>query len=507
MHRSDLALAALATAAVPGLRAVEVRAIASDGDDDVALVVDDERRRWIVRSPRDAASGADLEAEMTLLRSFGAYVDSGRLPFAVPAPAGFAQLDEGGRAVVYPEIPGTSLPVDSLRAGPGLARAVGQALAALHELPVSLVEDAGLPSYTSDHYRRRHLSLLDEAAATGRVPVRLLRRWETALEDVATWRFRPVVTHGDLGADHVLVAQQSVNGIVDWSSCQVADPADDLAWLVVVAPPDAVESVLEAYQQARAELTDAHLVDRAHLVSELALVRWLLHGIHQDDAQIQADAVEMMLDLDEVLHPASSEPAPGSMRVGPTGASLADAHPVEATEVADGTPIISGSSARSAGSARSAASGHSAVSAGSSVTGAVDVVSAGADGARSGYAPTAATEAIDIADARAAWAAYDDVDDAHGVGPRGSSGGVVRGRSLEDEADGTAPAAPTDVPADRPGASAWVASPAEVPAEASPAGSASSAQDDARHEHDAPRQHDAQREDDADAAEDGASRA
>src|SRR5699024_2697775 len=148
MQRSDLALAALATAAVPGLRAVEVAAVVSDGDDDVALVVDDERRRWMVRSPRDTVAGASLEAEMALLRSFDAYVDTGRLPFAVPAPAGFAQLDEGGRAVVYPEIPGHPLPLEQLRPGPGLARAIGQAIAALHELPSSLVEDAGLPSYT-----------------------------------------------------------------------------------------------------------------------------------------------------------------------------------------------------------------------------------------------------------------------------------------------------------------------------------------------------------------------
>lgn len=448
MQRSDLALAALATAAVPGLRAVEVAAVVSDGDDDVALVVDDERRRWMVRSPRDTVAGASLEAEMALLRSFGAYVDTGRLPFAVPAPAGFAQLDEGGRAVVYPEIPGHPLPLEQLRPGPGLARAVGQAIAALHELPSSLVEDAGLPSYTADDYRRRRLAELDEAAATGRVPVRLLRRWEASLEDVAVWRYRPVVTHGDLGADHVLVAQQTVNGIVDWSSCQVADPADDLAWLLVAAPEDAAESVLEAYRQARTELSDTHLVDRAHLVSELALVRWLLHGVHQGDEQIQADAVEMMLDLDEALHPAGESPATGSVRVSAgvaAGVTLADAVPVEATEVADGTAIVS---SRSAASGVSAAS---ALSAGSAVTGAVETVDGAATQASAPLVPTAATEAIDITDARAAWASYDDVDPDDVIAVPGSDGSdwVVSPASAADDepapaADGPDADAPSD---------------------------------------------------------------
>ena len=430
MQRSDLALAALATAAVPGLRAGEVAAVVSDGDDDVALVVDDERRRWMVRSPRDTVAGASLEAEMALLRSFDAYVGTGRLPFAVPAPAGFAQLDEGGRAVVYPEIPGHPLPLEQLRPGPGLARAVGQAIAALHELPASLVEDAGLPAYSADDYRRRRLAELDEAAATGRVPVRLLRRWEASLEDVAVWRYRPVVTHGDLGADHVLVAQQTVNGIVDWSSCQVADPADDLAWLLVAAPEDAAESVLEAYRQARTELSDTHLVDRAHLVSELALVRWLLHGVHQGDEQIQADAVEMMLDLDDTLHPAGETPATGSVRVSAgvaAGVSLAEAVPVEATEVADGTAIVS---------SRSAASGMSAASA---ATGAFDAVDEAPTPVA--HVPTAATEAIDVADARAAWAAYDDAPASSAEGSDWVVSPVET--SAQDDQDAEAPAVDT----------------------------------------------------------------
>lgn len=319
MQRSALTLAALSTAAVPGMDVVDARLLDSDGSNDVAVVVDSARRHWIVRAPRDAAAGASLEAEMVLLRSFADHVDSGALPFAVPAPAGFAPLPEGGRAVVYPEVPGVSLQAERLQPGPGLARSVGRAVAALHELPTALVEDAGLPSYSAEEYRQRRLSEVDEAARTGRVPARLLRRWEESLENVAMWRFRPVVTHGDLNGDHVLVAQQTVNGVVDWSECQVADPADDLSWLLVAAPPESVESILEAYQLARTETADTHLVDRALLAGELALARWLLHGVRHERADIVDDAVEMLLDLDEATHePAASDEdddaAPGGPR-------------------------------------------------------------------------------------------------------------------------------------------------------------------------------------------------
>lgn len=310
MSRSALNLAALSTVAVPGLDVVDVRPVRSDADDDVAVVIDATRRHWVVRSPRDAAAGARLEAEMVLVGSLAVHVANDSLPFAVPEPAGFAPLPEGGRAVVHAEVPGRPLNAAALQPGPGLAAAVGRAIAAIHELPTSLVEDAGLPSYTASEYRERRLAEVDEAARTGRVPARLLRRWEAALENVALWRFQPTVVHGDLDDEHILVAQSEVNGIVGWGECRVADPADDLAWLLATVPPEAVESILEAYQLRRTEQRDGHLVERALLAGELAVARWLMHGVRTSQPEVVDDAVEMLLDLDQST--AGEEPSQDS---------------------------------------------------------------------------------------------------------------------------------------------------------------------------------------------------
>jgi len=299
---SPLALAALASAAVPGLDVYDVlRSPYADVDFDVVIVADATGKRWIVRAPRRASAGAALEAELGLLAALARSRDAGAIAFDIPRPAGTAALPEGGRAVVYEEIRGTRLSLAALDPGPGLAASLGRAIAQIHELPTDLVEDAGLPTYAPEAYRQRRLAELDAAAQTGKVPPALTARWEERLENVAWWRFEPTPVHGSLGEHQVIVSDGTVAGVVGWAEAKVADPADDLAWLVAAATPEAADSVIEAYSVGRRELRDPHLVDRARLAAELALARWLLHGVRTESDEIVDDAVNMLADLEAIL--------------------------------------------------------------------------------------------------------------------------------------------------------------------------------------------------------------
>lgn len=300
--RSPLALAALATAAIPGLDAVATRAPQRVTTRfQISGVLDSGGRHWVVRCPLHPAAGAALEAEVALLAGLAPEVRAGTLPFAVPEPVGFAPLPEGGRAMVYRQLRGRPLDLQRLRPGPGLAADLGRSLAALHELPASVVADAGLPSYEVEDYRKRCLAEVDEAARTGHVPPSVLHRWERALEDVALWRFRPTPVHGDLAEEHVLVLGDEVSGLLDLSSAHVGDPATDLAWLVASAPEDSLDAIVEAYALGRPETPDGYLLDRATLVSELALARWLLHGVRTGARHVVDDAVSMLHELAEHL--------------------------------------------------------------------------------------------------------------------------------------------------------------------------------------------------------------
>lgn len=299
--RSPLVLAALASAAVPGLVLQGARRAGADdgvGEDvDAAVVTDDSAAEWVVRAPLDASSGLLLEQEVALLRRLSALGEDA-LPFAVPEPAGSASLRGGGRAVVHRRLPGRPLHPGDLRPGPGLSSSLGTALGRLHDLPPSLAEDVGLPGYTAEEHRERRLVELDRAASTGQVPPGLLSRWEKATEDVGRWRFPPCLVHGDLTPERVLAEGADVVAVVEWGEARVGDPADDLAWVAVGADTDALDTVLEAYALARHEQPDRHLPVRAQLSGEVALVRWLLHGVRTDDAGVVDDAVQMLRDLD-----------------------------------------------------------------------------------------------------------------------------------------------------------------------------------------------------------------
>jgi aminoglycoside phosphotransferase (APT) family kinase protein len=307
VDRSPLFLAALASAAVPGLDPASVEAVpgAPDHQYDLAFVQDTQHRRWVVRVPRSAAAAAEMEATFGLLALL-----SRRLPFGVPTPRGFVALKEGGRAAVYPYLPGRSIDFGALPSGPGLAAELGRSIAALHNADHALFEEAGLPAYDADTYRTRRLSELDRAASTGHVPTGLLSRWERALEDVRWWRFAPTPTHGDLTGDQVLAvfaddhdaASGTVKAITGWEDAKVADPADDFFALVTQAPPRAFETLMEAYAHARSERPDAHLVPRARLSAEMRRLGELMSAVAVGDRRAVERQASALRRLDERVH-------------------------------------------------------------------------------------------------------------------------------------------------------------------------------------------------------------
>jgi len=273
------------------------------------------------------AAGAGLEAEIAILRLL-----AGRMPFATPDPRGLAVMRGGGRALVYPALRGTPVSLSAVSADRVLAEAVGRAIGAIHSLDIEALTSVGVPVYDSESLRRRCLATLDRGAEPGIVPAGLLSRWEALLEDVSMWRFHPCSVHGELVSDRVLVDGSGVSGVLDWAGARVSDPAEDLAWIAVGADSNGLDQVLTAYR-AVSPPTDSHVVDRAVLHGEMALVSWLMHGLRAGDERIVADATVMLEELatwHESQAPKVTPSLPTIPPAGPTPASTGAAETARA---------------------------------------------------------------------------------------------------------------------------------------------------------------------------------
>ena len=312
-RRSPLTLAALATSAIAGLDVTQASAIGGTGGDvDSALLSTRDGRTLVIRAPRTAAAESEQSADLVAIRALSDGVRA-RLPFGVPRMLGQAPID-GTRAIVSEFVDGAPLSLAGIT--PGIAASIGQAVAAIHALPTSVVADVGLPQLRAIDVMREAVTTLDRAAATGLVPAALLRRWEGAAEDSALWQFTPAVINGSMSASSFLVVGDSVTGLLGWARLQVGDPARDLFWMLGSSDPNVPETAFDAYHQARG-IHDRQVGRRAVFAAELELARWLLHGTEQRSTEIVDDAVGMLHALldrvsGDLTNPLSSEPTPST---------------------------------------------------------------------------------------------------------------------------------------------------------------------------------------------------
>lgn len=306
MARPAFTLAALATAALPGLEvaASQIRTTGLGHNFDSAEIVSTDGAHYLIRVPRTQAAETDQSADLIALRALSEGVRQ-RLPFLLPRYLGQAPIGPT-RGIVYDFIPGTALTADALTSEPTRAASVGRAIAAIHSLPTSVVIEAGLATHTAAEARTATVELITRAAATGHVPAALVTRWEEAADEDNLWQFVPTVINGELAADSFLILDQNVNGILGWASLSVGDPARDLFWLFA-ARGEFAELGLSSYLAARGGTSEPHLARRSALYGELELARWLLHGVESRKSEIIDDAVNLLDALVARVHSDSVE--------------------------------------------------------------------------------------------------------------------------------------------------------------------------------------------------------
>lgn len=221
------------------------------------------------------------------------------MPFDAPVPVANKNSADV-RVIVHPQMRGKAGSWEEIENSQMLVRSMAKSIAALHNLPAEAIEFTGLPVYSASEVQARLQRLLEEGVAAATLPPNLFERWESALGDESLFRFECVPVHGDLGPDSFLCSGGTVSSVSAFASAHLGDPAEDLAW-ILSASAQTQEEFLTTYRDSRKGESDLHILTRASLWAELALLRWLLHGKRTEDEAVIGDAKQMLNDLaDEV---------------------------------------------------------------------------------------------------------------------------------------------------------------------------------------------------------------
>ncbi|MEV7620273.1 phosphotransferase [Microbacterium sp. NPDC089321] len=300
MARSPFTLVAAVTAAVPGAEVTGARALTADGDGrfDSAVATLADGSELVIRVAADDAAAIELAEEALALRALTAGARE-MLSFRVPTAMGETRVGEA-RALVTDLMPGFQIEASNIPAGRGAAHSIGEAIAAVHALPPSVVRSAGLGVRDAAAVRTETEQLVDRASATGRVPARLSARWRDAVAADDLWRFESAVTLGGIQALSFLFEDDPHDGpqvvaVLGWRGLSVGDPAEDLGWLS--GAPEAASDILSAYAAASQRAADDALQVRARLHAELEFARWLVHGDELRRPDIVDDAAGLLESL------------------------------------------------------------------------------------------------------------------------------------------------------------------------------------------------------------------
>ncbi|QYG92270.1 phosphotransferase [Iamia sp. SCSIO 61187] len=205
----------------------------------------------------------------------------------VPVPEVVAADPDAG-VVVLRRLPGASLLDEPCRDVDAVVDQLAAFLTAVWSLPVDdgdgLVEVDDVPL---EEYRAEAAGTLERvAAALDEQQARLVAAFLAAPPPAEPPGL--VLTHNDLGAEHLLAApdRATLTGVIDWSDAAVADPARDLGRIHRDLGPDAAARLI-----ARLDRDDPALAERAAFHARCALLEDLEFGLDGGDRRYRDAAL------------------------------------------------------------------------------------------------------------------------------------------------------------------------------------------------------------------------
>jgi aminoglycoside 2''-phosphotransferase len=220
----------------PALR-VDTMAYLGEAKDHVGCLVN---RQLVFRFPKREEAEQKLRMELALLPELAP-----TLPLPIPQYSHIARTPSRAFPRVfagYPLLTGQPLTdyIPAIWDTPWWAPAVGAFVTALHRFPVARARQLCVPGGTAEEWRSRYQNLyrgVQEKVyplVTPRQQAAIRRYFVDFLDNPRHFEWEPVLLHHDIYSGHILldVDTQKVTGIIDFSDCDIGDPAVDVrdAW-------------------------------------------------------------------------------------------------------------------------------------------------------------------------------------------------------------------------------------------------------------------------------------
>lgn len=245
--------------------------------------------RWVLRIPRrpDVMERADVEGRLLRLVAHQLSVQVPDWQVASPDLIAYPllpglpglELDEHGE-------PEWRVDASSLT----YAADLGDVLAQLHRIDTADAEATGIPCRTPADVRQGWRDDLATVTQNFTVAEELIARWTAWLDDDSYWPTWSVLTHGEVYPGHVLVNNDRITGILDWTTAEVSDPARDFQFQQAVGSPEAFATTVKQYVASGGRVWP-RLADHCAEMFSAAPLRYGLYALITDDEQhLQAAA-------------------------------------------------------------------------------------------------------------------------------------------------------------------------------------------------------------------------
>lgn len=223
----------------------------------VGFATDTLGKPWLLRLPRRSDLGTQIETEKRILKLVQKYL-SVQVPdwkIATPELIAYPLLD-GNPALTF-DAQTYEVTWNMEQESPLYTPSLARILVELHRIPEQEVIANELKVVKPENLRTEIQDRLQLVKSELGISTALENRYRKWLDNDSLWPDFTRFIHGDLYAGHVLTSKAgNVSGIIDWSTAQVSDIAQDFSGHAAIFGEESLKVLIAEYEKQGGKIWD-----------------------------------------------------------------------------------------------------------------------------------------------------------------------------------------------------------------------------------------------------------